>query len=239
MVTLDFNVYICFKIIQMKIEHSSLLTSNRFFTTLSPKNKFEENLRLTLALSGNNIIENFDWAFVDLHYQLMENKKEIKRIFLNRDDFRETPLSIKINTGDLLSKIRIGLYFKNEISSDQYLHKILVDDNEPKMSNLIFLPTLKEIIKDREPIEFLEKLRAMSNDNFQDLLDRDLPTLHALIDKAPERVFYYWALADKIIKLTATSKLPLNYLDFAVESYYKEYHEGKLRLGLNCENILV
>lgn len=223
----------------MKIEHSSLLTSNRFFTTLSPKNKFEENLRLTLALSGNNIIENFDWAFVDLHYQLMNNKKEIKRIFLIGEDFRETPFSIKINTGDLLSKIRIGLYFKKEVSSNQYLDKVLEDDNEPKTSNLIFLPTLRETIQRGEPIEFIEKLRAMSTDNFQDLLDTELPALHALMDRVPERVFYYWALADKIIKISATSKLPISYLDFAVESYFNEYHDGKFRLGFNLEKILV
>ena len=224
----------------MKIEHSSLLTSNRFFTTISPKNRFEENLRLTLSLRGNNIIENFDWAFVDLHFQLMDNKKETKRIFLNRDDFRETAFSIKINTGDLLSKIRIGLYFKKEVSSNQFLDKILVADNDdPKISNLIFLPTLRETIQNREPIEFIEKLRVMSIDNFQDILDTELPALHALMDKASERVFYYRALADKIIKITATSQLPLSYLDLAVESYFNEYHEGKLRLGFNLENILV
>jgi hypothetical protein len=222
----------------MKIEHSSLLTSNRFFTTLSPKNRFEENLRLTLTLRGNNIIENFDWAFVDFHYQLMDNKKEIKRIFLKQDDFCETTLNLKINTGDLLSKIRIGLYFKKD-SANQFLDKILVDDNDPKVSNLIFLPTLREIIQNREPIEFIEKLRAMSTDNFQDLLDTELPALHALMDRVPERVFYYWALADKIIKISATSKLPLSYLDFAVESYFNEYHDGKFRLGFNLENILV
>ena len=223
----------------MKIEHSSLLTSNRFFTTLSPKNRFEENLRLTLSLRGNNIIENFDWAFVDLHYQLIDNKKEIKRIFLNRDDFAETTFSIKINTGDLLSKIRIGLYFKKEVSSNQFLDKILVDDKDHKISNLIFLPTLRETIQRGEPIEFIEKLRAMSTDNFQDILDTELPALHALMDRVPERVFYYWALADKIIKISATSKLPLSYLDFAVESYFNEYHDGKFRLGFNLENILV
>ena len=223
----------------MKIEHASLLTSNRFFTTLSPKNRFEENLRLTLSLRGNNIIENFDWAFVDLHYQLMDNKKEIKRIFLKQDDFCETTLNLKINTGDLLSKIRIGLYFKKEVHSNQFLDKILVDDNDPKISNLIFLPTLRETIQRGEPTEFMEKLRCMSTDNFQDLLDTDLPALHALIDKAPERVFYLWALADNIVKKTATGKLPLSYLHFAVESYFNEYHEGKLRLGFNLENILV
>ena len=223
----------------MKIEHSSLLTSNRFFTTISPKNRFEENLRLTLSLRGNNIIENFDWAFVDLHYQLMDNKKEINRIFLKQDDFCETTLNLKINTGDLLSKIRIGLYFKKEVSSNQFLDKILVDDNDHKISNLIFLPTLRETIQNREPIEFIEKLRAMSTDNFQDILDTELPALHALMDKASERVFYYWALADKIIKTTSTTKLPLSYLDLAVESYFNEYHEGKLRLGFNLENILV
>lgn len=223
----------------MKIEHSSLLTSNRFFTTISPKNRFEENLRLTLSLRGNNIIENFDWAFVDLHYQLMDNKKEINRIFLKQDDFCETTLNLKINTGDLLSKIRIGLYFKKEVSSNQFLDKILVDDNDHKISNLIFLPTLRETIQNREPIEFIEKLRVMSIDNFQDILDTELPALHALMDKASERVFYYWALADKIIKITATSQLPLSYLDSAAESYFNEYHDGKFRLGFNLENILV
>jgi len=219
----------------MKIEHSSLLTSNRFFTTLSPKNRFEENLRLTLSLRGNNVLENFDWAFVDFHYQLMNDKREIKRIFLNQDDFNETSLSVKINTGDLLNKIRIGLYFKKD-SANQFLDKILVDDNDHKISNLIFLPTLRETIQRGEPIEFIEKLRSMSVDNFQDLLDTELPALHALMDKAPERVFYYWALADN---KTASGKLPLSYLHFAVESYFNEYHDCKFRLGFNLENILV
>lgn len=227
------------KTIPMKIEHTSEIKSTRFFTTLSPKDKFPENMELNFSLRGINILENFEWAFIDFHYLLLNERKEIKRIILNQDDFSNSSFQLKINTGELVNKIRIGLYFKYDVSNDQYLHKILVDDNEPKISNLIFLPTLKEIIKDREPIEFLEKIRSMSIDNFQDLLDRDLPALHALIDKAPERVFYYWALADKIIKLTATSKLPLNYLDFAVESYYKEYYEGKLHLGLNHENILI
>jgi hypothetical protein len=57
----------------------------------------------------------------------MDNKKEIKRIFLKQDDFCETTLNLKINTGDLLSKIRIGLYFKKD-SANQFLDKILVDD---------------------------------------------------------------------------------------------------------------
>jgi len=219
----------------VKIEHSSLLKSNRFFTTLAPNDKFSENLKLVLSLRGGNMLDNFDWAFVDLHYQLMNNKKDIKRIFLNGDDFCEKSLSIKINTGDLLSKIRIGLYLKKDVSINQYLHKILVTDAAPKISNLIFLPSLRESIQSREPIEFLEKLRTMSSNNFQGLLDRDLPALHTLIDNAPERVFYFWAIADKIINLTANSKLPLNNLDFAVESYYQYYYEGKLRLGLNHE----
>ncbi len=223
----------------MKIEHTSEIKSTRFFTTLSPKDKFPENMELKLSLRGTNILENFAWTFIDIHYLLMDRKKEMKRIILKNDDFSNSSFKLKINTGELVNKVRIGLYFKNEVSGNQYLDKILVEDNDPKISNLIFLPTLKEIIKDREPIEFLEKLRSMSSDNFQDLLDRDLPTLQALIDKAPEKVFYYWALADKIIKLTAISKLPLKYLDFAVESYYKEYHEGKLHLGLNHENILL
>jgi hypothetical protein len=223
----------------MKIEHTSEVKSTRFFTTLSPKDKFPENMELKLSLRGTNILENFAWTFIDIHYLLMDGKKEMKRIILKNDDFSNSSFKLKINTGELVNKVRIGLYFKNEVSGNQYLDKILVEDNDPKISNLIFLPTLKEIIKDREPIEFLEKLRSMSSDNFQDLLDRDLPTLQALIDKAPEKVFYYWALADKIIKLTAISKLPLKYLDFAVESYFNEYYDGKFRLGFNLENISV
>jgi hypothetical protein len=57
-----------------------------------------------------------------------------------------------------------------------------------------------------------------------------------LIDKVSDRVFYLWAISDKIVKMSSTSKIPLSYLDGAVESYFNEYYDGKVSLGLTLQN---
>jgi hypothetical protein len=218
----------------MKIEHTSHIKKNNYFSSITPKNRFNENLELSLSLRGESILGNFERGFIDFHYQLMNHKIEIKRIFVNQEDLGN-PFKLKINTGDLLLKIRIGLYFKRKVSN-QYLDTSLMDFEVPDTSNFINISLLKHLISLGEKIEFLEKIRLMGPENFQHLIDTDLTNLEALIDKVSDRVFYLWAISDKIVKMSSTSKIPLSYLDGAVESYFNEYYDGKVSLGLTLQN---
>lgn len=218
----------------MKIEHTSHIKKNNYFSSITPKDRFNENFELSLSLRGESIPRNFERGFIDLHYQLMHNKTEIKRIFLNQEDLT-VPFKLKINTGDLLLKIRIGLYYKRQVSN-QYLDISLMDFEEPDTSNFINISLLKHLTSLDEKVEFLEKIRLMSPENFQHLIDTDLTHLEALIDKTSDRVFYLWAISDTIIKMSSTSKIPLSYLDRAVESYYNEYCDGKVGLGVTLQN---
>ena len=218
----------------MKIEHTSHIKKNNYFSSITPKNRFNENLELSLSLKGESILGNFERGFIDFHYQLMNHKIEIKRIFVNQEDLGN-PFKLKINTGDLLLKIRIGLYFKRKVSN-QYLDTSLMDFEVPDTSNFINISLLEHLISLGEKIEFLEKIRLMGPENFQHLIDTDLTNLEALIDKVSDRVFYLWAISDKIVKMSSTSKIPLSYLDGAVESYFNEYYDGKVSLGLTLQN---
>ena len=219
----------------MKIEHTTHINKNNYFSSITPKDRFNENLELSLSLRGESIPRNFERGFIDLHYQLMNNKTEIKRIFLNQEDLT-VPFKLKIYTGDLLLKIRIGLYFKRKVSN-QYLDISLIDFEEPDTSNFVNISLLKHLISIGEKVEFLEKIRLMNPENFQHLIDKDLTNLKNQMDKTSDRVFYPWTISDTIIKMSSTSKIPLSYLDAAVESYYNEYHDGKLGLGINLQNL--
>jgi hypothetical protein len=217
----------------MKIEHATQIKSNRYFSNITPKERFNEKLELSLSFrEAEN--RNYERGFIDLHYQLMHNKTEIKRIFINQEDL-SAPFKLKISTGDLLIKIRVGLFFKRK-GSDTNLDISLIDFLEPETSNFINISLLKYLIVNGEKVEFLEKIRLMRSENFKQLLDTDLPALEALLNRASSRVFYLWAISDTIVKMASTSKIPLSYLDRAVETYYNEYHDGKVGLGLNPQN---
>lgn len=218
----------------MKIEHTSHIKKNNHFSTITPKDRFNENLELSLSLRGESIPGNFERGFIDLHYQLMNSEIEIKRIFVNQEDL-SNPFHLKINTGDLLLKIRIGLYFKRKVGI-KYLDISIIDFEEPDTSNFINISLLKHLISIGEKVEFLEKIRLMRPENFQHLIDTDLTNLKDLIDNASERGFYLWAIGDTIVKMSSTSKIPLSYLDGAVESYFNEYYNGKMGLGLTLQN---
>jgi hypothetical protein len=157
---------------------------------------------------------------------------------LYQKDFIFQPFRYKINTGDLVSEIRIGIYLRQEAPGDQFLVKSLKDLEEAEISNSINFSRLKEVISHEPTIDFLQKIRAMNPQNFRQLLDRDLDALEALMDKGSNRVFNLWCLVDTIVKLVSSSKLPSYYLDMAVQTYFNEYADGKEALGFNNLEIL-
>lgn len=220
----------------MKISHRTILSKSRYFATIYPKDRFTPYLEIKMSLKGWSALDNFEWGFVDFHYCLFDGFREIERVMITKTDFINQTFLYHINTGDLISKIRIGLYFneKNEIEGTLLIS--VCEISEPRSTISLNFPQLKESILFGPTVGFLEKLRSIKAENFQHLLDRDLGALEALIDEASGRTFNLWVLADLILKSSACSKLPLQYLDMAVERYCNEYHEGKKRLGFLTEN---
>lgn len=220
----------------MKISHNTALSKSRYFASIYPKDRFTPYLEIKMALKGLSVSDNFEYGFLDFHYSLFDGFREIERVMITKTDFINQTFLYHINTGDLISKIRIGLYFNENNGIEGTLFISVCDISEPKNIESFDFHQLKESILFGPTVGFLEKLRSIKPENFQHLLDRDLGALEALIDEASGRTFNLWVLADAILKSSACSKLPLQYLDMAVERYHNEYHEGKKRLGFLTEN---
>jgi hypothetical protein len=217
---------------KMIIAHTSALKTNRFFSTLYPKDRFPPYLNLSVSFAGISTLRDFEWGFVDFHYSLFNGFREIKRVMISKEDISFKSFTHKINTGDLICKIRIGVYFSENQYQGACLVKMLNDIDEPEILDSLNFDQLKESILFGPTVGFLEKLRSMRTENFQYLLDKNLSALESLINDSSGRTFNLWTLSDTIIKLTSTSKLPLKYLDMAVGKYFEAYDEGKIRLGL-------
>ena len=218
----------------MKINHTAHITSTRHFCTISPKDRFEQNLFLKLSFSNENNIENFTHGFIDFHYSLFDGFKEIKRRQLTKNDFLELSLEHYINTGELISKIIIGIYFQSNLNHE--LNIILEETTYSPTDNSIGFSQLQQSIIFGPTVDFLEKLRSMRHTTFESIISDRLSELENCINEYSGKTFNKWALADTILKLSAQSKISLHFLDFAVENYFEEYDNGKKRLGLNYQN---
>lgn len=218
----------------MKINHTAHITSTRHFCTISPKDRFEQNLVLSLSFYNENNIENFSHGFIDIHYNLFDGFKEIKRRLLTKEDFTTLNSQHHINTGELISKIRIGIYFQSNLNHE--LNIILEETMDSPIDNSINFSQLQQSIMFGPTIDFLEKLRSMRHTTFESIISDRLSELENCMNEYSGKTFNKWALADTILKLSAQSKIPSHFLDFAVENYFEEYDNGKKRLGLNDQN---
>src|ERR1700741_4599877 len=97
----------------------SRLVSNRNIRIIRPKTEFAPSLELTLSLLGEKAIENFEWGFIDLYYQLFNGFPECKRMILSYQDFLEQTFQYHINCGEFLYKIHIGAFFYDQESGNE------------------------------------------------------------------------------------------------------------------------
>ena len=218
----------------MKINHNAQIKSTRHFCTISPKDRFEQNLVLSLSFYNENNIDNFSHGFIDIHYHLFDGFREIKRRQLSKEDFLHLSIEHYINTGELISKIRIGIYFQSNLNHE--LNIILEETTDPPIDNSINFSQLQQPIIFGPSIEFIEKLRSMRHTTFESIISDRLSELENCMNEYSGKTFNKWALADTILKLSAQSKISLHFLDLAVENYFNEYDNGKKRLGLNYQN---
>ena len=185
----------------------------------------------TIFISCRNTVLFF--AYIKIrNFREAATCSECKSIILTYQDFLDQPFSIKINTGELLYKIRIGAYFHNKLIPNHLKLKEIKDNFEPNICDSINLDHLHEDILFGPTINFLEKLRSMKPEKFHQIISGELDNLEARIDEASGRTFNFWALADTIIKMARTSKIPQSCLDLITDRYLETYEDGKKRLGL-------
>lgn len=172
---------------------------NKNIVTISSQKGFERNLELFLSLRGEQAIENFEWAYIDLNYYLFDCFVERKRVILSYQDFLD-PYSLNINTGEFLFRIQIGAFFvsKNPMYS---INADLIIRNQPGIPASLRMDKIHEAIIFGPTVEFLEIFRSMSDENFLQIINTDIDNLEARIDEGCGRHFNYWVLADRIQRI--------------------------------------
>ncbi|MBL7893830.1 MAG: hypothetical protein JNK50_00960 [Bacteroidia bacterium] len=211
----------------MKLSRTFVLEGKKHFTGFMPGEKgFPPYLEfkltsLTSDLSDPDLEIN---GFVDvIHY--MWGEKFVRRFIINKSDFVNNTLSVHFSTGDLVQRIRVGLYYNLPVGS--LFEKELIDVF-PATHPLPYLFL-------NDPLDFIEHIRTLDSSEIRWLISRGLNTLQAPSGAGYMEDFKKWAICDRIIRLWACGKISANYLDWVVSNHSEVYCLIKNELGI-CNN---
>ena len=215
----------------MKLSHHTQLLGKKHFCGFRSNFGFTPSFQTELSFETFNLnaLVNLRCS-IDFYYNLTNGVKERQRIHFTKVDLCDGVYNCSINSGDLINKVIISLYYEFSsravIDLNVSLTECLNQKNDGNFEQLI------NYLKRDELVNFVQELRSFLPHNFVLLLTRDLPTLEASIDKGSQQVFKKWAIADQIIRLAGTSKILLNCLDWAAEKYSNQYSLTKNNLGI-------
>ena len=218
----------------MKQNQKTQLLGEKHFKVFYPKDRFPVKLFIELS------IDNLDFADpsieirgnVDFYHTLIGDIKESKRFQFSDSDFKHGTFKCMVNTGDLVNKVAVSLFYTLPATVKLYFRHELSEapDSIFESGNI---QRLYKSIKRNETLNVIEEIRDMAPWDFLQVITTDLPVLDALIDKVPGQAFNRWAITDKIIRLAGTGKIPLSFLDLAAQKYYTQYAKTKERLGIS------
>lgn len=209
----------------MKLSRTFVLEGRKHFTSFLPGTEaFPPYLEfkltsLTADLSNPELEIN---GFVDaIHF--FWGEKFVRRFIINKSDFVNNTLSVHFSTGDLVQRIRVGLYYDIPVGS--LFEKELID----VFPSARPLPHL--LLKD--PLDFIEHIRTIEASELRWLISRGLHALEAPSGAGSMDALKKWAICDRIIRLWSCGKLSSNYLDWAVEHCCNDYDLIKKELGID------
>lgn len=209
----------------MKLSRTFVLEGKKHFTGFMPGEKgFPPYLEfkltsLTSDLSDPDLEIN---GFVDvMHY--MWGERFVRRFIINKSDFVNNTLSVYFSTGDLVQRIRVGLYYNLPVGS--LFEKELID---------VFPAThpLPHLFR-KNPLDFIEHIRTLDSSEIRWLISRGLHTLQAPSGAGFMEDLKKWAVCDRIIKLWVCGEISANYLNWAAENCSNEYDLVKKELGID------
>jgi hypothetical protein len=209
------------------------LYSNRKFTGFLPDPHFPPDLELEINITDIDLSDpdlEIDGRVCFTHLLPGEQKVNIN-FAINKLDLINNSLFFTINTGDLVCRVLTVLNFKLPSGINPHIkHKLIGLTTHSRQNHS---RQIRSSLNCKDPLDFVQNLRALNPQNFLQLISRDLHALEATIDGGSQQVFKKWAIADQIIRLAGYSLIPSKYVDWAVERYFLEYAKTKERLGIN------
>ncbi len=211
----------------MRLISENKLYSNRRFTGFLPDPHFPLELQLEINISEIDLSDpsvEIDGRVCFTHLLPGEQKVDFN-FAINKSDIINNSIFYSVNTGDLVCKVLTVLNFKLPEGLNPNIKQELIGLNAGSRQN-------RSSVFCKDPLDFIQNLRALNSQDFLQLISRDLDPLEASIDKGSQQAFKKWAIADQIIRLAGCGLIPLYYLDLAVERYYFGYGKTKERLGI-------
>lgn len=211
----------------MKSAATSVLDNTKHFTTFYPGYRhYSPYSAVRLTLLNTELKEGMNFnGFIDLSHQLPFGFDEtVRRITIHERDFRNNVAVYRFSTGDLVTRIRIGLFYDKLPEGtllDQEIYAV-PEEEVPPMPFACY----------NIPLHFLDFVRTMPTSKFMAYLSRELDVLEATPGMDSTETFEKWAIADKILRLTGNGELHLSYLDWCAKHLFDTYADVKKELGL-------
>jgi hypothetical protein len=216
----------------MRLISEHKLYSSRKFTGFLPDPHFPPSLQLEIRITDIDLSDpsiEIDGRVCFTHVLPFEQKVNFN-FAINKSDLINDSIFYTINTGDLVCKVLTTLNFKLPAGVNPNIKQELLgldahsrQDHSRQNRSRVFC---------KDPLDFIQNLRALNPQDFLQLISRDLPALEATIDGGSQQVFKKWAIADQIIRLAGSGLIPSKHVDWAVERYFLEYAKTKERLGI-------
>ena len=208
----------------MKISHIVLLESTKHFSGFVGNPNFSPCFRIQLTSLTTELFEpgNNLNGFIDLFHCLPFGQKSKKRLHIRLEDFIDNTATFYCNSGDLLERVRIGLYYNLPIAT-------LMEQTIEEVWETQALPCPNP----DQQIDLLEYIRTMPADKFVRWYKRNYHALQATVDGASMGTFKNWAIAGQIIRLVAMGKISSTHLDWSVKNLSGDYDLIKKGLGID------
>lgn len=218
------NAYLYQNNYHMKINHIALLEGTKHFTGYTGSPNFPPCFRIQLTSLTTELFEpgNNLYGFIDIFYCLPFGEKNKKRLQVRLEDFSDNTVIFYCNVGDLVERVRIGLYYDLPIATLM----------EQTLEQVWETPALPCPNPDQH-IDLLEYIRTMQSDKFVRWYKRNYHPLQAPVDRASMGTFKNWAIASQIIRLVAMEKISNTHLDWAAQNLAGDYDFIKKGLGIN------
>lgn len=208
----------------MKVNHIALLEGTKHFTGYTGNPNFSPCFSIKLTSLTTELFEpgNNLYGFIDIFYCLPFGQKDKKRLHVRLEDFKDNTATYYCTVGDLVERVRIGLYYNLPIATLM----------EQTLEQVWETPALACPNPDQQ-IDMLEYIRTMPADKFVRWYQRNYHAPQASIDGASMGTFKNWAIAGQIIRLVAMGKIRNTHLDWAAQNLAADYDLIKKGLGIN------
>jgi len=171
-------------------------------------------------------------GFADVYYKESGSEGPKRFSFTEKDIIQNSYFEIKLNNGDLISKVRVFTSLQNTGGIYPILERTITEVFEPSVTVNHQDAMLFELAKNDDFLSFVDYIRGIPPSDFVDFLKTNFHQLKETINNSPNKILLEWAVSDWMIFLVGIGKLPTDLLDLSVENYSESYDLGNKKLGI-------